>query len=53
MNLLRAERDTLEAYLPGLDKYLAGVPAAGAGAAGQPSRAAAAGRSPATSPAPR
>ena len=26
MNLLRAERDTLEAYLPGLDKYLSEIP---------------------------
>src|ERR1700728_2097699 len=26
MNLLRAERDTLDAYLPGLDKYLSEIP---------------------------
>jgi len=26
MNLLRAERDTLEAFIPGLDKYLSEVP---------------------------
>jgi alkylation response protein AidB-like acyl-CoA dehydrogenase len=26
MNLLRAERDTLEAYIPGLDKYLSEIP---------------------------
>ena len=26
MNLLRAERDTLDAYLPGLDKSLSEVP---------------------------
>ena len=39
MSLLRAERDVLEAYLPGLDKYLSGVPLAdlekpGSGGAG-------------------
>src|ERR1700683_3756599 len=26
MNLLRAERDTLDAFLPGLDKYLSEIP---------------------------
>ena len=26
MNLMRTERDTLEAYLPGLDKYLSEIP---------------------------
>ncbi|HEY1323979.1 MAG TPA: hypothetical protein VGF32_27220, partial [Streptosporangiaceae bacterium] len=26
MNLLRAERDTLDAYVPGLDKYLSEIP---------------------------
>ena len=26
MNLLRTERDTLDAYIPGLDKYLAEIP---------------------------
>jgi len=26
MSLLRAERDTLERYLPGLDDYLRGIP---------------------------
>ena len=26
MNLLRAERDTLDGYLPGLDKYLSEIP---------------------------
>jgi alkylation response protein AidB-like acyl-CoA dehydrogenase len=26
MNLLRAERDTLDAYIPGLDKYLSEIP---------------------------
>ena len=26
MNLLRTERDTLDAYLPGLDKYLSEIP---------------------------
>ena len=26
MNLLRTERDTLDAYIPGLDKYLSEIP---------------------------
>ena len=26
MNLLRTERDTLDAYIPELDKYLAEIP---------------------------
>ena len=26
MNLLRAERDTLDSYIPGLDKYLSEIP---------------------------
>ena len=26
MNLLRAERDALDAYVPGLDKYLSEIP---------------------------